>query len=1021
MMSGLPCFVSLGEVPMGDQQESTNSGAGQQPLYHRYTSAMTLKDIYLKMGGVCTLIKGFSRRPIYVISSCPRYEKSSNIKFYCERAIPYSRRFHEENIIDLIMTPVQDATGFVYKNVYCAQCNGVTSITAWSTKLDCNNFQSVELSDGRQQVRILEQFSDKHEGCQRQLAPEINRMLHECPLVEVTSTMNHRTHELRIGEGSQSELSPFPLSYSLLMNFGFDGKTHILFTTKPEQQTSYASYCNPDEMFDPHSMKCRAISCNEGYELINGACQKATYYESDSTPDDLVTLNELEEPLRLTLTIKNAAILDLTMLIILDMDGNLETVLQNIISSSFNISKERVQNVTITLFNTSDSTDQLSRQEIDVIILATTRLRNWSSTLPTAISNLLNESRVLDIDLTEADVYENLDAEIDFEGNGSYETPLDDEETFDGESVVNVTVATTLNPELNQFVYSNMSVNISFILYPAHKDRTHLEKSTKSVVQSMSDLVKSNLFVITINGTNFPIVGIYNVEDVQTMDTFCEFGHVSDYYSIGEEFVVLMKYIPNLGMNVTQVYVNKTGRVYSPGQYDLTYSVDGIMGRLNETTVSSFVFVCNMPEISDEQCSRIVLTPDEYELLRDESDMIPPSIKFANRTYNMSQFEWQNKREKTVRICAPKWNISVQFEQGEWTFVCGDDLVKLVIAESYLTFILGLISLVCLLSVLVTYGIFEKLRNLPGVNTMNLTLTLFLGEFVFMLSGWIQPHRWLCSVVGVVLHFLFLASFFWMNVMSYDVYCTFAKSNILGRIRSKNKYILRYSAYAWGSPLTIVAICCVIDFSNIVENVEIGYGGNFVASQTTNETGLALNKTDGEADHMYSIGCWIQEPVASMVAFGGPMIIILFSNAFMFVNTIICIRSNTKSTKESIRRSSVNNNVGHDDVMLYVKMSTVMGFTWGFGLASSIVSAFTGTPTRASCITLHLLGILFIVFNCSQGIFIFFVFVCNRRVLALYRGLYQRLKHKRKKPVSISSSCGTIHSTLSQTSLNRAN
>jgi hypothetical protein len=52
---------------------------------------------------------------------------------------------------------------------------------------------------------------------------------------------------------------------------------------------------------------------------------------------------------------------------------------------------------------------------------------------------------------------------------------------------------------------------------------------------------------------------------------------------------------------------------------------------------------------------------------------------------------------------------------------------------------------------------------------------------------------------------------------------------------------------------------------------------------------------------------------------------------------------------------------------------------------------------------LHIFGILFIVFNCSQGIFIFFVFLLNRRVLAMYRTLFGRIKNKKSIPMSVNS------------------
>lgn len=52
--------------------------------------------------------------------------------------------------------------------------------------------------------------------------------------------------------------------------------------------------------------------------------------------------------------------------------------------------------------------------------------------------------------------------------------------------------------------------------------------------------------------------------------------------------------------------------------------------------------------------------------------------------------------------------------------------------EGYLSAVLGRVSVIALASVIFTYCLFPQLRNLPGVNTMNLTMALFLAELIFI-------------------------------------------------------------------------------------------------------------------------------------------------------------------------------------------------------------------------------------------------------------------------------------------------
>ncbi|KAL4221218.1 hypothetical protein ACF0H5_019482 [Mactra antiquata] len=1003
-----------------------------------------LKLMYEKRGGVCTLINGYSSTPIYVISTCRLGFSLTRVWELCEHTPPFSSRLHKENVIDLTRTPVQDVEGFVYRNIYCAQCNNVYLVQAWTTRLDCDHLQPLSFSDGTDEITIMGDVADRAMGCARRLQPAVPRMIHQCSHIDVISQM--RYHTTRIGDGSKGNISPFPLSFSILMNFGFDGKTHILFTTTANQQ-SVSITCDADERFDPQYQKCRPIYCNSGYKWIEGTCKRISNYDTDSNQDDLTNLSDIDEPLQVILTLKNITYGDMYLLNI----TGVEELLKYNLANEFNISNTRIQNLTVHFLDNSGLNSSRNGESIEIRRFTTIKPDRQTSEIEVVTAKPNGKFAADSVDPSYRPVKGNhnsynkqylnskngggtKNASIDIEVikygkvDQDHSNPLANTTSHEKESAlkqmsentehhdgdISVWANITDNPGNAWVDYPDMSARIIFVLLPQHSNRTAMEKSVNRVVQTMSDLMNSNQFMLTINGTSLQVQRVENTpQSVSAMDEFCK-GGLKPLLD-ESEFELIQSFDNETLAEVTVIRVNSTGALFHPGEYDLTFNIDGNVGNLNQTQVTSWAFVCKMPALLDKQCGRIVLTKDEYFTFDNNS------IKFANRTYNMSEYEYENVDKGTVWICAPHDWIAMQqiYDAGKWTLACGEELVKLVIAESYLTFILGVISLFCMLSVLITYGLFEKLRNLPGVNTMNLTFSLFMGELLFIMSGWIQPHHaWLCSAVGVLLHYLFLASFFWMNVMSYDVFKTFAKKCILTRVRNKAKYFPRYSLYAWGCPLIIVTVCSVLDFTSLIIGVKIGYGGNSVANvPPAHSTNASLLPTE-EKGHVYSIGCWIQQPVASMAAFGGPMILILFVNCVMFTRTIICIRRSTRSARMSVRKqSSFNHMTGRDDVMLYFRMSTVMGFTWIFGLASSFVSAFAEPSSKAVCIVLHLLGILFIVFNCSQGVFIFFAFVCNRRVLALYKAFLERLKSGKPRPPSISSSRTTLTTNTSQTSL----
>lgn len=1019
------------------------------------TDELNLRRMYEKRGAICTLVTGYSKTPIYVISTCRLGFTRSYIWELCEHREPFSPRLHQASIIDITQTPVQDNDGFVYRNVYCAQCNDVKTVHAWTTKIDCEDMQPLSLSDGTDQVTLMREFDDQSKGCVRRLGPAIPRMIRQCSHIDIINTM--RYHTIRVGEGSKTDNAPFPLSFSILMNFGFDGKTHILFSTTASQQST-SIVCNVNEKYDPQFQKCRPIVCYDGYHLIDGTCVKIPN-EVNPEPDDLSNLQNIDEPLMVILTIKNITYGDICMML---LDGIEDLVIYNL-ATMFNISAARIQNLTIDLVNSTE----LANRTGDSI-----EIHRFTTPLPSKIATHVHVSKTLGFselgsevlptqglhDLTtkrereptrDFKVYENpiihqendegsyslktsagMDTQNDYElslkmkGGENKENLSDmtdklkkqnDSKQMKSEDGVSHEDTSSILPVVPDCFWAKnlgLAVRITFVLKPAHKNRTILEKSVKTVVQTMSDLVYSNAFMLAINGTDFKVQSVENTPHGSSMDDFCKKG-VHPLLD-DTEFDIIRVYDNRTKESVTVISVNKTGQRYFPGQYDLSVNIDGNVGNLTQTIISSWVFVCEMPKIVDKQCGRVTLMKGEYQLFENKS------IGFVNRTYTLDEYEYVNEHDETVRICTPSdWAAMQQIQaEARWTLACGEDLIKVVIAESYLSFILGVVSLICMLSVLITYGLFDKLRNLPGANTMNLTFSLFMGELVFITSGWIKPHQvWLCSVVGMFLHYLFLASFFWMNVMAFDVYRTFGNKCILTRIRKKKKYLPRYCLYAWGCPLLIVIFCGVLDFTDLVEGVDIGYGGNSAVSAGTSYQAEVTNSTDNSGSHVYRIGCWIQRPVASMVAFGGPMILILSGNAVMFIRTIIRIRAVTRDARSSVRRPSIKRMSGRDDVMLYIRMSTVMGFTWVFGLASSVISAFAGPTSHTICIALHLLGILFIVFNCSQGIFICFAFLFNRRILALFKGLIVRIKTGRPRPISISSSRVTLTTNVSLTSM----
>ena len=214
-----------------------------------------------------------------------------------------------------------------------------------------------------------------------------------------------------------------------------------------------------------------------------------------------------------------------------------------------------------------------------------------------------------------------------------------------------------------------------------------------------------------------------------------------------------------------------------------------------------------------------------------------------------------------------------------------------------------------------------------------------------------------CKAVAIFLHYSYLTTFFCNNIMAWDIYKTFGQKTILSQIRSKRAHLPQYMVYAYGVPACIVAVSVTIEFSNIVPDFPIGYGLS---------------------------GCWISVKSATFVFFCLPMLFVILTNLVFYILTILSI-----NYVSSVVESEKHRHRGRSDLFIYVRIFSVLGFTWIFGV---ITFFFHNDESLA----LRVVIFLFVIFNSLQGLFLFSVFMANGRVVGLYQQLVRRLANSRQ-------------------------
>lgn len=247
---------------------------------------------------------------------------------------------------------------------------------------------------------------------------------------------------------------------------------------------------------------------------------------------------------------------------------------------------------------------------------------------------------------------------------------------------------------------------------------------------------------------------------------------------------------------------------------------------------------------------------------------------------------------------------------------------------------LGILSLVCVsLSVLclvlrlLLQSCVLSFHNLAGWNQFCLCLVILMALLSFLIGPWAVPVRQLCTAVGMLMHWAFLASFFWMNVIAIDMWLVFRPDSFY-QVRPGNwqkKAFIRYALYACIVPSVIVLSAFCLD----------------------------LLEMDSTVRPFYGVGiCWIAQQNSLILFFGVPLGLLLLINSLFFVLTarglFITLRSSSDLSHSGASKSYLQ---------VYLKLFVLMGVTWGL--------AFVATLLKYDIVW----GI-YTVLNASQGMFI---------------------------------------------------
>ena len=252
-------------------------------------------------------------------------------------------------------------------------------------------------------------------------------------------------------------------------------------------------------------------------------------------------------------------------------------------------------------------------------------------------------------------------------------------------------------------------------------------------------------------------------------------------------------------------------------------------------------------------------------------------------------------------------------------------------------------SFVCLLSLMVTYSIFSKLRSLPGKNLTSFSTSLLVYLLCLMSLHINNPTQPSCKAFAIRQHYLSLAMFTNMAVIAYHSRKTFAR-----KLPEKQKCdqdelkaFMKYCLIGWGLPAIFLAICVSVDELKVVKH---GYSED--------------------------VNCWIDSTVLPYF-FVLPIGCVPLISSIMFSITIYHIRQQQRATNLVLKKSKLKMNLQF--ISIFLKLSTAMGSEWLFGV---LVFFFPH---------INAFSYIFVILFSLEGVYIAVAFVFTRKIYRMYR------------------------------------
>ncbi|XP_045470215.1 probable G-protein coupled receptor Mth-like 6 isoform X2 [Harmonia axyridis] len=291
-----------------------------------------------------------------------------------------------------------------------------------------------------------------------------------------------------------------------------------------------------------------------------------------------------------------------------------------------------------------------------------------------------------------------------------------------------------------------------------------------------------------------------------------------------------------------------------------------------------------------------------------------------------------------------------------------------------------IVSCIFLLLTIAVYLLLPKMRNLFGKMLLNYCVSTFIFFASLTLTQFYQLRDIGCKFIGFLSFLSSFWSFTWLHLMCIDIWFSFGTPRTLyGTLqKDETKRLLQYSAIGWGFPILWVTFIALLSITNIMPELMHPYIGE----------GKCFLEDSERRPGNYSYILYLTIPLLIQQIF----------NVLLFVKTILyCLRIKAEIERMNDCEKRTKMNSCQERLSLIMKLAIIMGVLFIFETVSSFVDFRKNVCTEY-------IEVVWDSINCFQGVYIFIIFICKKKV---YCNICEKITILKSEMSSVTSNTTT--------------